>query len=112
MLMSAVLGSLPGELQGLDEHQTGWCMGTELVVRDGVGGQADDVRERTLVECHRCRRIELRWGRGDEREVLSRVAADRHRDTGCDRQLTHRDAPFCERPHNFPTITPEPDRAR
>src|ERR1044072_5149905 len=103
--MSAVLGSLPGELQGLDEHQACWCMGTERGVRDGVGSQADDGRERTLVECHCCRRIELRWGRGDEREVLSCVVADRHRDTGCDRQLAHRCASVCEQAH-ISTATP------
>jgi hypothetical protein len=38
VLMSAVLGSLPGELQGVDEHETGWDVGAELGVRNGVGG--------------------------------------------------------------------------
>ena len=34
------------------------------------------------------------WRRRDERKVLACVKADRHRDTGCDRHVPHRAAPF------------------
>ena len=61
VLMSAVLGSLPGEFQCLDVTRRAGVQARSSLCVTGFGGKADDLGERTLVECHRCRRIELRW---------------------------------------------------
>src|SRR5262245_56109337 len=89
VLMAAVLGPLPSELHRIDENQACWPSSTDVVVRDRFSGEADDLRERSPVQRDRRRRIEFGWGRSDEGKVLARVVADRHRDAGCDRQLTH-----------------------
>lgn len=74
VLMTAVLGSLPGELECLDEHETCWCAGFERVVGDGIRREPDDIRERARVERHRGRRVEDRRCGGDEGEVLRRTS--------------------------------------
>jgi len=53
VLMSAVLGSLPGDSSAsMSTRRAGvWARSS---ARDEVGGQADNVRERTFVERHRC----------------------------------------------------------
>jgi hypothetical protein len=53
MLLFAVPGFLPVLLPRLDEHQACWRARPELVVRDRVGGQTDDLREGALLERHR-----------------------------------------------------------
>ena len=50
--------------------------------------------KRRRVQRDRRRRVELRRGRGDEREVDPRVVADRHRDVGCERPFESWCSPF------------------
>ena len=45
MLVSAVLGSLPGELERLDQDQACWRGGAERVVCARIRRESDDVRE-------------------------------------------------------------------
>src|SRR5687767_13147192 len=58
MLMAAVFGALPRELEGLDQDQARWYSGFELVDRHGIRCQPDDVHKRTGVERDGGRRIE------------------------------------------------------
>src|SRR5688572_13059223 len=87
--MTAVLGSLPSELHRVDQHQTRRYPGAGVVERDRLRREADDVRERRRVQRDGCRRVELGRRRRDEREIDSRVVADRHRDVGCERPFVH-----------------------
>src|SRR5688572_27850111 len=75
VLMAAVLGSLPGELECIDEHETCWYAGFERVMCDGIRREPDDIRERAGVKRHCRRRVECRRCGGDEGEVLAGVAA-------------------------------------
>jgi hypothetical protein len=45
VLMTAVLGSLPGELHRVDQHQARRYPGAGVVERDRLRREADDVRE-------------------------------------------------------------------
>jgi hypothetical protein len=96
MLMPAIPCALPGGLQGVDEDELCWRACTDVVVDEGVGGESDDVAECPGVERHGGRRVKISRRRGDKREVLTRVVADRHRDARCDRQVTHGNPPFGE----------------
>ena len=85
MLVSAVPGSLPGELHRVDENQSCGHVPVCLVERDWVGREAGHFGEQCAVERDGCRRIEFCRCGGDEREVNPRVVADRLRDVGCER---------------------------
>ena len=59
MLVSAVLGSLPGELHRVDENQSCGHVPVCLVERDWVGREAGHFGEQCAVERDGCRRIEF-----------------------------------------------------
>ena len=50
VLMTAVLGALPGELHRIDEHQARGHPGAGVVERDRFSREVDDVRERRRVQ--------------------------------------------------------------
>jgi hypothetical protein len=85
---------LPLQFGSVDEHQSGGCSGAAAVDGEGFGGEASYISERRSMKRDRRRRIELGWCRGDEREKDSRVMADRYRDVGCERPLSHWSSPF------------------
>lgn len=43
VLIAAVLRPLPGQFRRVDEHEPPWCAATNLVVRERIGGEANDV---------------------------------------------------------------------
>ena len=96
---------LPGEFHRVDEDESRRRSAETFVVRDGVGREPGDVGPRRRMQRQRGRRVEIGRRGGDEGDIQSRMAADRHRDAGCDRQLTHRGTPFLNGVQRVPTIT-------